>query len=129
MPAGRFMDAYPLLVLTTASLRAGAGALPGAVWDVRRFRPNLLIDADGEGWVEDGWRGRCLGVGPARLLLEDGCTRCTMVTRAQPGIEPDLDVYRTIGRLHGGTFGVGASVVAGGRIGVADTIELALTSG
>jgi uncharacterized protein YcbX len=129
MPAGRFVDTYPLLVLTTSSLQAGARALPSAVWDVRRFRPNLLVDTDDEGWVEDGWRGQCLGVGPAQLLIEDGCSRCTMVTRGQPGIDPDLDVYRALARHHGATFGVGASVVVGGTIDLLDTIVLARQAG
>lgn len=49
MPAGRFVDTMPVLILTTASLRAGAAALPGADWAVRRFRPNLLVEAGGTG--------------------------------------------------------------------------------
>lgn len=45
MPPGRFVDAMALLVLTTASLRAGAARYPDGDWDGRRFRPNILVDA------------------------------------------------------------------------------------
>ena len=40
----RFVDASPLLILTTASLRAGAALHPAGEWDLRRFRPNLLFE-------------------------------------------------------------------------------------
>ena len=46
MPAGRFVDASPLLILTTASLRTAAALYPDGDWHVRRFRPNLLVDID-----------------------------------------------------------------------------------
>ncbi|MGZ4507212.1 MAG: MOSC domain-containing protein [Blastococcus sp.] len=55
MPADRFVDALPLLVLTTASLRTAAALHPEGDWNVRRFRPNLVVDVAGEGWIEDGW--------------------------------------------------------------------------
>ncbi len=54
MPAGRFVDNMPLLVPTTASLRAGTALHPAGDWDTRRFRPNLLVDIGTDGWVEDG---------------------------------------------------------------------------
>ena len=48
MPKGRFVDAYPLLVMSTAGLRGGAAAYAAGAWDVRRFRPNILIEMEGE---------------------------------------------------------------------------------
>ena len=69
MPAGRFVDALALLVLTTASLRAAAALYPDGDWDVRRFRPNLLLDVRGTGWLEDTWcDGQTLKVGDAELV-------------------------------------------------------------
>ena len=82
MPPGRFVDAMALLVLTTASLRAGATRYPDGDWDVRRFRPNVLIDEAGEGWAEDGWCGQAMRIGAVELLPQQPCIRCTMVTRA-----------------------------------------------
>ena len=57
MPDGRYVDAAPILILTTASLRTAADYYPNGTWDVRRFRPNVLIDLEGDGWIEDSWAG------------------------------------------------------------------------
>ena len=124
MPAGRFVDALPLLLLTTASLRAGAKHHPGGVWDVRRFRPNLLIDVDGEGWIEDGWCGRTVRVGEVELVPQAPCSRCTMVTRSQPELDRDLDIYKTVARHHDGNLGVWATVTTSGTVRTGDTLEL-----
>ncbi|WP_244930468.1 MOSC N-terminal beta barrel domain-containing protein [Nocardioides sp. W7] len=116
MPEGRYVDAAPLLVLTTVSLRTGAHLHPDGVWDPRRFRPNILIDLEGDGWIEDGWVGRLLQVGDATVRPIEPCTRCTMVTRAQPGLETDRDVFRTLARHHQGHLGVWADVATPGTV-------------
>jgi uncharacterized protein YcbX len=125
MPVGRYVDAAPVLVLTTASLRAGAERHPQGVWDPRRFRPNLLLDVDGEGWVEDGWIGHVLRLGDTALVPTQRCVRCTMVTRPQPGLEHDVEIFRTLARQHGGLFGVWCHVVTPGRVQLGDRAELA----
>ncbi|HYT37948.1 MAG TPA: MOSC N-terminal beta barrel domain-containing protein [Acidimicrobiia bacterium] len=127
MPPGRFVDALPLLVITTASLRAGRALHADGVWDVRRFRPNLLLDADGSDWLEDTWAGRALRIGEVVIGVRVPCTRCTMVTRPQPGLDRDLDIYRALARQHQGTFGVWSDVQTPGTIRAGDTAELAQT--
>ena len=124
MPAGRFVDAAPLLLLTTASLRAGAALHPEGAWAVRRFRPNLLVELDAEGWVEDGWCGQTVHVGSAAVVPQQPCIRCTMVTRPQPALPRDLDVYKTLARHHGGTLGVWANVQSPGSVGIDDAVTL-----
>lgn len=124
MPASRYVDAAPLLVLTTASLRTGEALHPGGAWDPRRFRPNLLIDLDDEGWVEDLWIGRPLRVGATTLVATQQCIRCTMVTRPQPGLGSDVDVFRTLARHHGGRFGVWSDVLGAGSLALGDTASL-----
>jgi len=124
MPEGRFVDASPLLILTTASLRAGRALHPGGAWDVRRFRPNLMVEVDGEGWVEDAWCGRALRVGDVAFVPKQPCIRCTMVTRAQPGLDRDIDLYKTLARHHGGNFGVWTGVTTPGTVRVGDSVEL-----
>lgn len=76
-----YVDAAPVLLLTTASLRTAAALHPNGAWDPRRFRPNLLINLDGEGWVEDQWIDTRLQIGTASLVPTEPCVRCTMVTR------------------------------------------------
>jgi uncharacterized protein YcbX len=125
MPPGRFVDASPLLLLTTASLRAGARHFPGGDWDVRRFRPNLLIELDADGWVEDDWCGQTINLGEVEVLPRQPCVRCTMVTRPQPALTRDLDIYKTVARHHGGTLGVWTDVKSPGSIRVGDPVILA----
>jgi MOSC domain-containing protein len=122
MPPGRFVDAMPLLLLTTASLRAGSGLYDGGRWDVRRFRPNLLIQANSDAWVEDGWCHQAVRVGEAEFVPRQPCVRCTMVTRAQPGLERDLEIYKTLARNHAGTLGVWATVQTPGTVSVGDPV-------
>lgn len=125
MPADRFVDSSPLLLLTTASLRAGARLYPAGDWDVRRFRPNFLIEIDAEGWVEDAWCGQTVNVGAAVVLPRQPCVRCTMVTRLQPELTRDLDIYKTIARHHDGTLGVWTDVKEPGSVRVGDPVIIA----
>ena len=128
MPPERFVDAMPLLLMTTASLRAGAALHPAGAWDVRRFRPNLLLDASGDGWLEDEWCGRVVRIGEVELVPHQPCVRCTMVTRPQPGLNRDLDVYRTLARHHSGNLGVWTAVLNGGTIAENDIAHLVADS-
>ncbi len=96
----------------------GAGTLGG--WDVRRFRPNLVVD----GSEEDGWVDSSITVGSTRLDVVKLIDRCVITTRPQPGgIERDLDVLRIVNRDRAGNLGVGALVAAPGRIAVGDEIN------
>jgi uncharacterized protein YcbX len=91
---------------------------PDGVWDPRRFRPNVLIDVEGKGWLEDEWVGRTLSIGAVALMPLQPSIRCTMVTRAQPGLEADADVFRTLARHHRGLFGVWCDVLTGCTLSV-----------
>lgn len=124
MPQGHFVDAASLLVLTTAGLRGGAAIYPGGVWDVRRFRPNILIQLDGQGWLEDAWAGRRLIAGAVQLVPRERCSRCTMVTRAQPGLEKDVDIYKTLSRTHGGEAGMWTEVIQPGILSEGQAVQV-----
>ena len=43
-PPGTYFDAFPIHVLTSASLAVMSQSNPGAAWDVRRFRPNFFVE-------------------------------------------------------------------------------------
>lgn len=112
-----------LHVLTTASLRTLAAALPDSAIDVTRFRPNLLIDGvpDGVlhgGYPEHGWLGRRLAVGDAVVRFTEGCDRCVVITKATPTVPHDKAVLRWVARTLGNTLGVYAAVETPGRIEV-----------
>src|SRR5215204_7399116 len=55
-PVGSLVDAYPVHLITRASLAAMAALTPGSDFDVRRFRPNLVVDTEpGDGLPENSW--------------------------------------------------------------------------
>jgi len=123
MPPGRFVDAYSLLLLTTASLRAAAAAYPAGDWDTRRFRANVVIEADGDGFAEDGWVGRPVHIGGAVVEPAAGCIRCNMVVRPQPGgLGREVDIYKTLARVHNGRFGVWTRVLTPGLVKLEDGV-------
>jgi hypothetical protein len=124
MPKGRFVDAFPVLLMTTAGLRGGVTAYQGGAWDVRRFRPNLLVHLDGEGWLEDAWAERQVSVGSVQLLPRRRCIRCTMVNRAQPGLDRDVNIYKTLHATHGGEAGMWTQVVKPGVISEGDVLRV-----
>jgi uncharacterized protein YcbX len=125
-PPGTYFDAFPVHLLTTASLAAMSRHAPDTAWDARRFRPNFLIEtADGvEGLVESGWGGRTLRVGGLALKCEMPAPRCSMTIQAQAGLPKDPRVLRTIVREGGQNLGLYANVESAGRVSVGDEVEL-----
>jgi MOSC domain-containing protein len=122
-PLGTFFDVAPIHLLTTASL----AALRHQQADVRRFRPNVLVETpDGlAGFVDVEWCGRDLRVGEAVLHVDMPAPRCGMVTRAQPGLPADASVLRSVVRDAGQNLGIYATVTRPGRVAVGDTVTLA----
>ena len=123
---GTYYDAFPLLVVTTSSLRSLADAVPDAAVDVRRFRPSLVIDTgDVPGYPEFEWTGQSLSIGDVELEVGVRCPRCVMVTHEIDDQAPaDPSVLRHIVRELGQDFGVYADVRRPGRIRVDDGVRL-----
>lgn len=119
-PQGTWLDLADAHWLTTASLAAAAALHPAGVWDVRRFRPTALIDAPGDGWVEDTWSS--VEVGPVGSEVLMPTPRCTMPSRAQPGFEIDLAIGTTIRDRHDNNLGVYAAITHGGAVTLGDTV-------
>jgi uncharacterized protein len=125
-PLGTYFDAFPINLLTMASLAKMTQLNPAAIWDVRRFRPNFLVETSEElkGAVEAGWAGRVLRVGEVELKLEIPCARCGMTTHAQKDLPKDPTVLRTVVKEGNQNMGIYASVISGGRVRVGDVVEL-----
>ena len=125
-PLGTYFDAFPIQVLTTASLKAMRRINHSAAWDVRRFRPNLLIETEEgiEGLVEAGWGGRLLRLGVVELKLEIPTARCGMTTHAQDGLAKDPSILRSIVKDADQNLGIYATVVATGQVTLGDAVEL-----
>ncbi len=125
-PPGTYFDAFPLLILSRASLRSMQEKAPGSVFDPRRFRPNLLVSGtEGtEPFPEQAWRGRQLQIGDAVLQVTVECPRCVVTTHGFEDLPSDPEVMRALVRETGGNLGVYATVDTPGRIRAGDPIHL-----
>lgn len=125
-PPGTYFDAFPIHVVTTATLAALSAKQPTSDWDARRFRPNFLIETSPElsGCVELGWAGRVLRVGGVRLECTVPTPRCSMVSHAQPALAKDPGVLRAIVRESKQSVGIYARVLQPGRVSAGDAVEL-----
>jgi uncharacterized protein YcbX len=126
-PAGSFFDAAPLHLLTDATLAALQRAYPDGRFDVRRFRPNVLVQAgDAVGRIEEQWEGCTLLIGATvRASVLMGTIRCVMTTLPQYDLPRDPKILRTIAQQGGGNAGVYATINLPGTIRVGESVALA----
>jgi len=115
-PTGHQFDILPLLVATD-------GAVAQFGRDVRRLRPNLLIDGV-DGMDETTWEGTALRIGDAIIELDSLRGRCPMTTVDPDTITRDPEVLKDIGRRFGGRLALNAAVARGGEIAVGDVVRL-----
>lgn len=122
-----FSDGYPLLVTNSASLDA-VNSASGGIFEMSRFRPNLVIESDTP-WAEDGWD--LIRIGDLTLRREKPCERCVLITRdpATGEKDPQQEPLRTLNRLgrkqdSAILFGQNYSVISPGTIHQGDTVEL-----
>lgn len=100
-----------LHVVTTSSLAALGTILGGAGLDARRFRPSILIETEGvDGFVENEWVGKRLFVGQKPIRVTEAARRCGMTMIAQPELDENPDILRTIMRHNQRHLGVYAEV-------------------
>lgn len=127
LPAGTFFDFAVAHVLTTATIDHLRELYPQGRFEVRRFRPNLVVQPSPEekGFVENGWIGRTLAVGDeVRFRITGGCPRCVMTTLAQSDLPRDLGVLHTAVEHNQAHVGVYAAVAQGGTIRRGDPVRL-----
>jgi uncharacterized protein YcbX len=127
LPEGTFFDCAVVHLLTTATLDRLRELHPEGRYEVRRFRPNVVVDT-GDGvkdFVENGWIGRTVQIGDAvRLAVTGPCPRCVMTTLPQADLPKDRGILRTAAQHNGVNVGVYASVLHGGQIHRGDPITL-----
>jgi uncharacterized protein YcbX len=131
---GAHHDLAPVHLMTTTTIAHLRSLAPECDWDVRRFRPNLLLD-DGArpAFAEDALLG-------ARLHRRDGLElevtlptpRCVVPTRAHEELPADPRLLRALAREHSvelGSLGrqpcagAYAEVVRPGAAAVGDVLD------
>jgi uncharacterized protein len=129
-PSTHFADSADVHLLTTASLAAARAIWGDCDWDVRRFRPTMLLDMGEEelarpGFVEDAWVGSRVVIGrSATFEILKRTVRCNLPTRAQPGLPRDTSVARVLRDHHDFCLGVNGVFRAGGDVGIGDAVVL-----
>ena len=114
-------DILPLLVCTDGAVRRFKR-------DVRRLRPNLVIESVGED-AERDWQGTLLRLPEAEIRLSDLRFRCVMTTYDPDTIKQDHAVLRDIVERFGGRLCLNASVSRVGRVREGDHVEIVTTTG
>ena len=127
LPEGTFFDGAMVHLLTTATLDRLRELYPQGRFEVRRFRPNIVLQlVSGErGFAENAWVGHTLAIGTAvRLNITGPCGRCVMTTLAQGDLPMDPGILRTAAQHNQVNVGVYAAVVRGGTIRRGDPVRL-----
>ena len=119
-------DDAPLSLITVATIRR-LSEESGVPYDVRRYRPNLLIETPGgQPFGEDGWVGRSLSCGgqPASALI--GVTqrdlRCVMMNLDPDTAQADPRLLKATAKLNAVCAGVYGVPLRTGAISVGDRL-------
>jgi uncharacterized protein YcbX len=131
--SGNFFNFGAIHIVTTSSTDRLRQLAPEIRFDPYRFRPNIVVETDGDGFVENGWPGKTLSIGDVRLGVLFPVPRCVMTTLSQGDLPADRQVLHTISQhnaldLGAGIFpclGIYADVESGGEICVRDAVRIA----
>lgn len=122
-----FSDGYPILITTTSSLHDLNQHLTDPV-DMRRFRPNIVID-NTVPWIEDTWK--VIRIGTLTFRIAKPCGRCVVTTRdPDTGEQADpSEPLKTLGNLHraaNGSIIFGQNIIPNeeGELNLDDMVEV-----
>lgn len=120
--SGANHDEADVLVINEASVSQLALEW-GQPFDVRRFRPNVIVGGDGA-FEEEAWIGRKLKVGGAVLKVVAPCVRCSITTVDPETLVSDPSFLRLMAQRHRACFGVYCAVSKPGDAGLGDDCAL-----
>lgn len=136
LATGAHHDFAPVHLVTTSTLAHLRTLRPASDWDVRRFRPNLLLDDGHEPgrFSEDELLGGQLHARSGlRLRVGLPTPRCVVPTRAQENAPADPGILRTLVEEHRidlgpfgrqGCVGAYADVVHPGSLAVGERLAV-----
>jgi uncharacterized protein YcbX len=129
---GDFFDFSAIHLLTTNTLDELQRREPDSTFDVRRFRPNIVVEVDdNDGFVENDWSVTRIGDLELNTLMP--VPRCVMTTLPQDELPKDSNVLRSTARhnmIEAGPLGempcagIYCAVASAGRIRVGDTVTV-----
>ncbi|NUT09434.1 MAG: MOSC domain-containing protein [Nonomuraea sp.] len=131
-PEGTFFDFAPVHLISTSTLERIGALSPRGHVEALRYRPNLVIRTEEEGFVDNDWVGRELRVGDEVVLqVIVPSPRCSVPTLAHGALGRDIEALRVVARhnrvpvMESGLqacAGVYARVVRPGRIAQGDPV-------
>ena len=124
-PPGTYFDAFPILLLSQQSLQTLNALYEESIFDVRRFRPNVLLDFTDSDmpFPEQDLIGKTVTIGDAVLDVVATCPRCSMTTHAFADLPKDTKIMRRLVEKTDGNLGVYATIKTPGAIKEADRLS------
>ncbi len=125
-PPGTYFDAFSLSIMSQQSLTTMNQLDGDSLFDVRRFRPNLLVDIPDSDhpFPEQEWVGKTLSMGSVKLKIEMTCPRCSMTTHGFDDLPQDAQIMRKLVANSEGNLGIYASVVRAGKVSAGDSVSV-----
>ena len=124
-PPGTYFDAFPMSIMSQQSLSTMNQLEGESQFDVRRFRPNLLVDSPDTDhpFPEQAWVGKTLSVGSVTLKIDMRCPRYAMTTHGFSDLPKDAQIMRKLVANSEGNLGIYASVVQAGNVTAGDSVS------
>ncbi len=125
-PPGTYFDAFPISIISQQSLNTMNQLEGESRFDVRRLRPNLLVDVPGSDhpFPEQAWVRKKLAIGSVMLKIDTTCPRCSMTTHGFDDLPQDPQIMRKLVANSEGNLGIYASVVKVGKVATGDSISV-----
>jgi uncharacterized protein YcbX len=130
---GAFVDYGSLHLIASSTLDHFQKLYPHGRFDVRRFRPNIVVHSEAPAFTENSWVGKTISIGKELILrVTIPCPRCISVTLAQGDLPRDPGILRAIAEQNMcdlGDFGnlpcagVYADVIRSGQIQCGDALQ------
>ena len=121
---GWFYDSTSSLhLISTATLAELDRVIGPGAGDVRRFRPNIVVDTDTP-FAEEQWVDETLVIGSTTMWVKKPTDRCVVITRAQPTFAASRETLKYLAKNNDRNAGISAQPDQPGSITVGDDVVL-----